>query len=183
MKWLGNEAKGREVIYVQGQYENKIHTLIAAGDVPFMPAGKVMSFAVDSSLVKSNTRYPVTHAGLASLLQRFRQLVDSVEKGDLRWGTVKYLGPIPRPEFEKKVEGVLQAIPPRSDPLFPAGGKRLFFFDPDLNLPVLVVAFDEKDREVEYYCYDRFVIPGRLDDADFDPAQWKHNGAPSGRSR
>jgi uncharacterized protein DUF1571 len=173
MKWLGHEAKGREVSYVRGKYENKLHTLLAAGDVPLMPAGKVMSFAVDSPLVQSNSRYPITNAGLGNLIERFNQLVDSNEKGDTRFGTVRYLGQIKRPEFEQKLDAVVQVIPPQADKLFPAGGKRLFFFDPELNLPVLVVAVDDREREVEYYCHDLFLIPGQLDDADFDPAQWK----------
>src|SRR5262249_46381302 len=38
-KWLGKEGQGREVVYVQGKYDSKLHTPLAAGDVPFMPAG------------------------------------------------------------------------------------------------------------------------------------------------
>ena len=38
-KWLGPEGRGREAIYVQGKYDNKLHTLLAAGDMPFTPAG------------------------------------------------------------------------------------------------------------------------------------------------
>jgi Protein of unknown function (DUF1571) len=172
MKWLGSEAKGREVTYVQGKYDNKLHTLLAEKDSFLMPAGKVMSFAVDSMLIKSNSRYTINNAGLGNLIERFNQLLDMNEKGDFRYGTLKYLGQIKRPEFEQKLETVLHVIPPKSDPLFPNGGKRLCFVDPELNLPVLVVAVDERDREVEYYCHDYFLIPGQLDDSDFDPAQW-----------
>ncbi len=39
-KWLGETARGREVVYVKGKYENKIHTKLAAGDAPLMPAGR-----------------------------------------------------------------------------------------------------------------------------------------------
>ena len=31
-KWLSKESAGREAIYVKGQHDNKIHTLLAAGD-------------------------------------------------------------------------------------------------------------------------------------------------------
>ena len=41
-KWLGTEGKGREVVYVHGQYENKIHSILAAGDIPLMPAGSAL---------------------------------------------------------------------------------------------------------------------------------------------
>ncbi len=39
LKWVGKVGQGREVLYVRGQYENKIHTRLAAGDMPLMPAG------------------------------------------------------------------------------------------------------------------------------------------------
>jgi hypothetical protein len=35
-KWLGTEGAGREVVYVKGRNEDKIQTLLAAGDVPLM---------------------------------------------------------------------------------------------------------------------------------------------------
>ena len=69
-KWLGTEGHDREVVYVNGQYESKIHTLLAAGDVPFMPAGKRMSLAPDSFLVKSAARYPITEAGMGASIDR-----------------------------------------------------------------------------------------------------------------
>src|SRR5262249_58892648 len=34
-KWLGDEGKGREVVYVRGQGDDKLHILTAAGDIPF----------------------------------------------------------------------------------------------------------------------------------------------------
>jgi len=172
MKWIGKESNGREVVFVKGQHEDKIHTLVAAGDVPLVAAGKHMSFAVDSILVRANTRHPITEAGLGSIIERFAHVVEQSEQGDPRAGTLKYLGLIKRPEFEAKGEAVLHVIPPRVDPLLPGGGQRLLFFDAALHLPVLVVTQDEAGREVEYYCHDRFLIPGRLDDADFDPSRW-----------
>src|SRR5262249_40077804 len=42
-KWLGENGKGREVIFVKGQHGSQIHTLLAAGDHPLKPAGSRMS--------------------------------------------------------------------------------------------------------------------------------------------
>src|SRR6516162_7845419 len=42
-KWIGPEAKGREVVHVKGQYDNRIHSLVAAGDVLLMHAGQRFS--------------------------------------------------------------------------------------------------------------------------------------------
>ena len=62
-KWLGKVGHDREVIYVKGQYENKIHTRLAAGDAPFMPAGHLMALDVESPLVRSASRHSSRHGG------------------------------------------------------------------------------------------------------------------------
>jgi hypothetical protein len=168
-KWIGPEAKGREVVYVKGRPGNEIHTLTAAGDVLLLPAGQRFSISADSVLVKSKSRYPITEAGLGSSIHKFGSLVEAVEKGDERQGTVKYLGRVKRAEFEEPVEGVEQTVPPESDPHLPKGGKRWWYFDTTLGMPVLIVTHDETGREVEYYCHDHIQSPVRLDDDDFNP--------------
>jgi Protein of unknown function (DUF1571) len=173
-KWIGPEAKGREVVYVKGRYGNEIHTLTAAGDILLLPAGARFSISADSSLVKSKSRYPITEAGLGSSIRKFGSLVEAVEKGDSRQGTLKYLGQVKRPEFEELVECVEQTVPPQSDPLLAGGGRRWWHFDTTHGLPVLVITHDETGREVEYYCNDRIQTPLRLDDDDFNPDKlWK----------
>ncbi len=74
-KWLGNEGKGREVVYVKGRYDNALHTLTAAGDIPLLPAGRHIKVAPEGVLVKSKSRYPITEAGLGGLIERFGRLV------------------------------------------------------------------------------------------------------------
>lgn len=178
-KWLGTEGKGREVVYVKGRYDNALHTLTAAGDIPLLPAGRHIKVSPDGVLVKSKSRYPITEAGLGGLIERFGRVVAGAEKGDTREGTVKYLGQLKRPEFDGMVEGVLQTLPPRGDPHLPRGGQRQWYFDPNLHLPVLLITRDDSGREVEYYCHDRFMYPVHLSDDDFNPdVLWK---APSSR--
>lgn len=174
LKWLGNEGKGREVVYVQGKYDNNIQVRMAAGDVPLLPGGMRMAFSPDNRMVREKSRYPISEAGLGPLVARFGKLIDAVEKGDKSQGSVKHLGEILRPEFDGKVEAVLQTIPLKSDPLFPRGGERLWCFDRTLHLPILIVSKDNTGREVEYYCHDRIQFPVRLDDDDFNPdVLWK----------
>jgi uncharacterized protein DUF1571 len=175
-KWLGPEAKGREVIYVQGQHGNQIHTLTAAGDVVLIPPGTRFKVSPDSMFVKNKSRYAITEAGVGSLVERFGKLIDAVEHNDPKAGTVKYLGQLKRKEFEEKVEVVLQSIPPGAEPQLPGGGQRLWCFDPEHGLPVLIVTHDETNREVEYYCHDRFEFPPRYSDEHFDPERrWAKN--------
>lgn len=181
-KWLGKSGKGREVVHVKGQYGNKIHSLLAAGDVPFTPAGKRMALAPDSIFVKSACRHPITEAGLAASIDRIGRLLANVAANGTRAGSVDVIGPLRRPEFDKPVLALQHTIPPRFDPTLPQGGKRAYYFCPDSKLPMLVVAHDEKGREVEYYHYDRLLLGVKLDDADFDPERlWRKPDARASR--
>lgn len=173
-KWLGEEGKGREVVYVKGRYEDKLHTLLAAGDVPLMPAGKRMSFPIDSPLVRSACRHPVTEAGIGAGVERLGVLLSAVERGDKRAGTLTALGPQARPEFRRPAEVVEHVLPPGAEPELPRGGRRQYWFDPETNLPTLILTRDDRDQEVEYYRYDKLLFPVKLDDTDFDPDKlWK----------
>jgi hypothetical protein len=168
-KWLGTAGQGREVIYVKNQFENKLHTLLAAGDAPLMPAGKRLSLPLDSFLVRSACRYPITEAGIGASIDRFGILLDAIDRGEKRFGTVQLLGSQARPEFSRPLLVVEQSIPPGSEPLLPRGGRRLYGFDQDSHLPLLVTTMDDRGQEVEYYCYDRLQYPVKLDADDFNP--------------
>ena len=167
LKWLGEEGKGRETIYVKGQFNNEIKVLLAAGDAFPLPAGFRWSVAIDDAKARARSRYPITETGFGSLIERYGVIAANVEKGDLRDGTMKYLGLVKRPEFDAKVDAVHQIVPPNSDRLLPKGGERRWFFDASHGLPVLVVTHDP-EGEVEYYCHDH-IQRVRLDDDDFNP--------------
>ncbi len=176
-KWIGEQAKGREVLYVKGRKDDLIHIRTAAGDIPFLPAGRHMKFSPDSILVKSRSRYPITDSGLDGAIERFGRLVEALTKGDTKEGTARYLGAVRRPEFAEKMEGVLQTLPPGVDPLLPRGGQCQWYFDHTWNLPLLTITHDEAGREVDYSCHDRLEFPVGLDDDDFDPDKlWKAPG-------
>src|SRR5262249_35829980 len=133
-KWIGEEGKNREVVYVKGRHGNQIHTLTAAGDIPALPlAGKHWKLAPDSALVRSASRHAITEAGVGSRSERFGALVDADEPGDRRGGTLRYLGVLKRTETEQPLEAVRQTIPPGAEPDLPAGGQRLWYFDLTLH--------------------------------------------------
>lgn len=168
LKWVGNEAKGRETVYVQGKFDNEMQVLLAAHDAfPLSPAGIRWSIAANDSKARARSRYPITDTGLASLVERFGVIATALERGEVKHGTMKYLGQLDRPEFNGKVEGVVQVLPPKSDPNLPKGGQRWWFFDVQSGLPVLIIAHDP-DGEAEYYCHDH-IQAMRLGDDDFNP--------------
>ena len=168
-KWLGPQGQGREVVYVKGRHEDKIHTLLAAGDMPFAPAGKRMALAPDSILVKSACRHPITDAGIGANIDRLAGLFADAGRGDRRRGTLTDLGVQKRADYPAPLRLVRHDIPAGAEEDLPRGGKRLYGFDTENRLPILLVTTDDKGQEVEYYRYDRILMPGRLDDADFDP--------------
>ena len=168
-KWLGNTAKGREVVYVKGRFESKIHTKVAAGDALLLPAGARLSLSPDNPLVRSASRHPITDAGICHCVTSLLALLDRQERGDHRLGTLTVLAPQRRPEYPKPVETLERIIPPNVEPELPHGGRRLIYFDPDWHLPLLVLTYDDKGNEVEYYRYDRLITPANLDDDDFNP--------------
>ncbi len=169
MKWVGEEARGREVVFVKGHHGDKLHTKLAAGDVPLMPAGKRMALDPNSPLVRSSSRHPITQAGVGNLIERFSLVVAALEKGDTSRGTLKYLGPTRRPEFPQPCEAVEQAVPPGRDATPPQGGRRWWFFDPHTRFPTLMITHAPNGHQVEYYFYDQFQLNVRLDEKDFNP--------------
>jgi hypothetical protein len=172
-KWIGNEGKGREVVYVKGQYGNKLHTLLAAGDNPFQGAGSRMELAPDSIFIRRSSRHPITDAGICAILEKYGEALSAFEKGQR---TMRYLGMVKRPDFDEGVtlEGAEDDMPPGADPNLPHGGRRQLYFDTVSHLPVLVITKDERGQEVEYYRFDRFQKNVKLDDDDFNPDKlWK----------
>src|SRR5262249_48089211 len=136
-KWLGTEGRGREVVYVKGRYEDKIHTLLAAGDVPLMPAGKRIALARDNPLVRASSRHPITEAGFGSLLERLDAAVTLAERGEAGAATIRCLGVLKRPEFELPGQAFERTILPGNEAALPHGGRRFYFFDPLTTLPPL----------------------------------------------
>jgi hypothetical protein len=172
--WLEGEAKGREVIYVKGRYEGKLHTRLGPSDAfLFLRPGSHIALDPDSPRVCESSRHRITDAGAGSLIDRFGQLMVANEKGDLRWGTLTYLGSQKRPEFEGPVEAAEQVIPAGAEKDLPRGGRRLWMFDTvNTHLPALLLTTDDHGHEVEYYCHDHYVAT-HFQDRDFDPnALW-----------
>lgn len=168
-KWIGPEANGREVLYVKNQHADKLHVLTAAGDVPFVPAGRRMALARDSMLVKAaNPHHDITDCGLSYNLKDLGNLY-AAGKNPSTGVKVTALGPVHRPESPKPMPGVEITLPPGYDPDLPQGGKRVIYYCPETRLPTVYLCYDEQGREQNYNAYDRIQLTTRLDDDDFHP--------------
>lgn len=173
MKWIGRVGEGREATFVQGKYEGKLHTRLAAGDMPLMPAGKRLALAPDSVFIRNASRHAITEAGVGSLLRQLGRLLETSPTA------ITYLGKQKRDEFSQPLEAIQWAIAPKVEEALPRGGHRWCFFDPENHLPTLIVTQDERGKEVEYYRYERWGLGANLDDDDFDPDKLWSQPAPA----
>lgn len=168
LKWLGQEGKGREMVYIENKFDNRIQIRLAAGDIPFASAGKRMTFSLDNPLVRSSSRHGVHEASFGFMLACVGNLINQQKMGTPKTGTIQYAGKIMREDYGGVLEMVEVKLFPGTEEGLPQGGRRLYGFDPVAGMPCLVQTFDENGQEVEYYKYDRFFCKG-LDDNDFDP--------------
>jgi Protein of unknown function (DUF1571) len=170
-KWLAGEGAGREVLYVKGRHGNNIHTLLAAGDMPLVPAGKRIALPVDSPLVKAANNHSITEAGIAAIIDYTGKVLETNARDNLSLGKFTSLGLQQRLDYDGPLYMVEQSLPPGAEADTPRGGRRLMGFSPDNHLPVLSILFDERDQEIDYARFDRLMLNVKLDDTDFDPEQ------------
>ena len=174
IKWVGLEGQGRELIYVTGKYDNKVQILTGKGEGLIVPAGMRVARLPTDKEVRSKSRHDIREGGMGMAVEWFGKVVALLEKDPGQAKRMRYLGVVRgRPERPGGLEGVEEALPPGWEPLLPRGGKRVTYFDPDPaspshGLPILITAFNESGREVEYYFFDQ-LRPTHPTDADFDP--------------
>lgn len=171
MKWVGEAGDGREGVYVKGQHGDKVHTRLAAGDIPLVPAGRRMALDPDGSLLRAASPHPITDLGIGAAIDRIGAVLAAQKAGNPGLGSVRVIPPQRLAGFAEPVPGVEHELPPGIDPVLPAGGRRIYWFDPATGLPLVMQARDLTGGVVEYYHYDRLQLSVGLDDADFDPDQ------------
>jgi hypothetical protein len=171
MRWVGTEAKDRELVWIKSPPTGRIYLLPAPSDTGNLGAASRRTLVLaDGPQGLGKERYPVGETGVVTLVDRFGRLVEAVERGDPRVGTVKYLGKVKRAERDIPLDAVLHVMPPGYDSSLPKGGQRLWYFDSSLRFPVLVIANDASGKEVEYYFFDAFLFPGQIREEEFTPA-------------
>lgn len=172
MKVLSDAGKGREVMYVKGKFDGKIHVITGKGDNVLVGAGFKTDMEPDSKTATAKSRYRIYEAGFGRTLTG---LTKALNPADGAAPAVKALGLVTRKEYSYALEGVEVTIAAGTDPLLPKGGKRQIYFDskpdsPSYLMPVLVTT-ESENKEVEYYCFDKFKLPSGWTDADWTPAK------------
>lgn len=169
MKWIGEVGKGREVLFVEGANDGKMMIRTAAGDIPLVQPGKVISINPDSPLVTAKSRHNIRESGFAPSIRKLREAIQASG----REPAPRYLGWINCPELPEPFEAVEIKIAPNRERWLEDGGRRIMGFDPENGLPTYVVTYDSTGRESEFYVFDCFQSPVPFDEKDFDPeALW-----------
>lgn len=165
----GSENEGREVLYVPDQQQENLKVLTGKGDVL---AGMRMDVGLKSDMVTAHCRRGLNEAGFANIVQRFQLAVDRYLSGQHGASYFEPLGLQTRAESRAPMEVVMQRIGANEEPLLPHGGTRYWHFSADADLaerhlPTLIITFDEKGQEVEYYLHDRLLPRVSLESQDF----------------
>jgi hypothetical protein len=170
-KYLTGPEAGRQAIFVDGKYGNKLVVKEAAGLGAI--AGR-LTFRLDDPKVMAENRYPVTNVGIGNLLNTAVTIWDRESKLEAAEVDVKFfpnakLGELP-------VEAVqLTHLKPLRDVKFQMSR---VYFDKESKLPVRAERFGwprqsgDKPPLVEDYIYTKLKTNVNLTDADFDPARY-----------
>ena len=168
MRFVDPEAAGRQVLFVEGAHGGKLLAKEATGMKSMMGT---VELAPDSSLVKSQSRYPITSAGVANLA---RGVIAQWEK-ESKFGEceVRYFSDISL--GGKDVVMIQSSHPvPRRD--FPFAQTQLWM-EKATKLPVRKMQWEfrrggGKPVLAEDYAYTE-ITPERLTAADFDRREYK----------
>jgi hypothetical protein len=173
IKCLGGENEGREMIYVAGRPDDTMNVLTGKGDIL---CGLRMEMSIKSERVTSQSRRTIAEAGFGHVVRRFSLAIDRFLAGQPKASEFESIGLQTRTESRAPMDVLVQHLPPGDEALLPHGGKRFWHFNqdadlPERHLPTLVITFDDRGQEVEYYFHDRLLPRVNLENRDFDADQ------------
>lgn len=166
-RFLGPQ-EGKEVVYAEGRHDNKL-IAHAAGVARYLVPR--LALPPDHPLALTDSRHPITEAGLANLtarLIRYRRM----DLDDPDASTV--LDRVTDPNGRTRLRSVHTHPHPHSDRPFARIEVR---YDPETFLPLDIRNYDwpktgdaEEGALAEHYAYEDLDFEASLTDRDFDPA-------------
>jgi len=159
MKWIAKPSKGQEVIYVQGQHNNKV-VVHPSGLLGFL--FRKVSLNPEGKIANRHSRRPITCAGLGNMLRVvIPQCEQAKANGDL---VLEYLGV--REEAGRPAYVIKRVLPKKHD----YRSYLLFIFiDQQFLIPVRTEAYLWDGTLLSDYRYTDLEINANLMDEDFDP--------------
>ncbi|MGA2193274.1 MAG: DUF1571 domain-containing protein [Nitrospirota bacterium] len=157
MKWLKGPHEGREALYVQGMYKDKVigHE---GGFFGFV----TMHMDPHGRLAMRGNRHPVTDAGIGRAIEI---ITSDLKKGEAaNEQRLKAIGE--EMLYGRKAWHILMKLPPDGGYYAPEYD---IWVDEELNLPVKIVIYGPGGELLESYGYSDLRLNPGLSDAEFDP--------------
>jgi hypothetical protein len=171
--YRGGSADGRQAIYVDGRYDNKLIVKEANGIGSVLPGGVHLRLS-DARVVAEN-RYPVTHVGIANLLETTIRDWEKESKVAGDQVDVKFF---PHAKLKEVPCQAVQVMHLKKLGDLKYHMNRVYF-DKETRLPVRAERYGWPAREgekpplLEEYRYTDLKTNVKLNDADFDPARYR----------
>jgi hypothetical protein len=170
-KYLTGPEAGRQAIFVDGKFGNKLVVREANGLGAM--AGR-LTFRLDDPKVMAENRYPVTNVGIGNLLNTAVTIWDRESKLEAAEVDVKFfpnakLGDLPVEAVQLTHQKALRDVKFQMSRVY---------FDKESKLPLRAERFGwprqagEKPPLVEDYVYTKLKTNVNLTDADFDPVRY-----------
>lgn len=176
MKWVEGGDVGRQALFVEGQYDDKLQVKLGGKKGTLLP---IVKLEPTGPLAMKESRYPVTEMGilqLTELLLKYRYRDLGLKQG-VRWEVIPDQKFLDHPCDCLVVEYANREI----EPVY---RRAITYIDKQRSLPICVrnfgwpaegvdvtdpAALDEATL-IEYYGYTDLQLEHRLSDADFDKA-------------
>jgi len=162
-----SKVRGRKVIYVDGQHENKM--VVRNGGTRFKYI--TLRIAPDSDAVKRETNYPITELGLSNVVTRLiEQVRDDIEADPQ--GTNTQVSFYRGAKIANRPCTHVRVIHPKASPAFDFHIANVYV-DDKLNVPIRVEGYgwpkseDDMPPLLEEYTYTRLKLNVGLTDEDF----------------
>lgn len=160
MGWIESPDKGMEVIYKEGENDNKITAHVGGFLNNFVPT---VHIDIKDNLAMRNNRHLITETGIGIFLERYR--------ADLKKGKA-------RQEIQILLHGVDQVCGRKAYsvearmPMKPDSGyycyRSFVWFDAESKLPIQMEFYDPTDTLIEKYSYRDLKLNPKLTAYDFD---------------
>jgi outer membrane lipoprotein-sorting protein len=147
MNWLKGPKKGRSVVYVQGENQNRMLVRLEGLIGGFF---KLLFVDPHGKMAMRGSRHPITQAGIGNLVDSLVSLTQKAEKaGDLN---IKLLG---EEVIDKRKVYLIERTLPAKKYESP---RTLIYIDKELLLPIQILRFDEGGELYERYAYENLRI-------------------------
>jgi hypothetical protein len=158
MKWQEGPHEGREALYVQGMYDNKV----VGHEGGFISFITLKMDSKGGTAMKGN-RHPITDVGIGRLIGI---IMENLRRGE-KEGEAKLTFAGGESVFDREAYHIIGDLPPEEEKGYYC--KRIeVWVDKGLGLPVKLIIYGWKDEVLERYGYKDLKLNPGLPDSEFD---------------